>query len=73
MKTTEVSPTVRTIILTPTLKGWMATQLIDGEPDMSLVDLFGTHILPTAFTAQASGEYVLCEIQRMNPDAIVCL
>lgn len=51
----------------------MATQLIDGEPDMSLVDLFGTHILPTAFTAKASGEYVLTEIQRMNPDAIVCL
>ena len=35
------------------------------------IDLFGTDILPTAFTTQAPTEMVLARIQELNPDAII--
>jgi len=42
-------------------------------PDLAIVDLFGTHIIPTAFTAQAHPHTVLAHIRQHNPDAVVRL
>lgn len=50
------------ITLSRTDKGWMAYYHGDAE----MLTLFGTDILPTAFTAQADAETVLAAIQHLN-------
>ena len=55
------------ITLSRTSKGWMAYYHGDAE----MIALFGTDILPTAFTAQAEAEYVLAAIQHLNKDCKV--
>ena len=49
--------------------GWAAAQYIDGKPDPTLVDLFGTHILPLPYTSQAPAEFVLKNVTEQNKDA----
>jgi len=48
---------------------WMA--LHHGERAYEVQCLFGTPILPTAFTAGARPETVRRRIQELNPDAVV--
>lgn len=51
--------------------GWEAAKYLDGRPDAETVDLFGTHVLPTAFTALARYEDVRAALQRLNPSVRV--
>lgn len=60
------------LTLTPT--GWIAEHFEEnGTPDADMMGLFGTHRIPTAFTAQAEANVVLETIQRRNPASIVSL
>lgn len=53
-----------------TLNGlWMAEYT--GDDMQRIVDLFGSNILPTAFTVKTTAEAVLKTIQELNPDATV--
>ena len=45
----------------------------DKKPDLAVIDLFGTHILPTAYTEHASGSMVLAKIQSLNPNHVVVI
>ena len=57
------------IILENTSRGLMAYWLdVNGYPDEGIVELFGTHILPTAYTAGADMPEAVREIRRLNPD-----
>jgi hypothetical protein len=49
--------------------GWSAWHKGDAE----VVQLFGTDILPTAYTDSAPAEMVCREIQKLNPDKLVVL
>lgn len=60
---------MKQIRLFKTAKGWMADFV--GDPDM--LDLFGTTIIPTAFTAQADQMQVFKEISNLNPQCEVIL
>jgi len=40
-------------------------------PDPTIVGLFGTHILPTAFTSKKSLREARKEIELLNPDCVV--
>jgi hypothetical protein len=62
---------MKQIELRRTVTGWTATHMIDGEPDQSIVQLFGTATLPTAFTARATCDEVLLNISRLNSDAAI--
>lgn len=62
---------MKTIIIRKASDCYTAEQLINGKPDQSITELFGTHILPTAFTAQADMQMVMTEVQALNPDAKV--
>lgn len=46
---------------------WMSH--IDGDPSLML--LFGTNVIPTAFTAKKSAEEVKRFIEKAYPDALV--
>ncbi len=60
------------IILERFKVGWFATfQDEEGGPDQEIKNLFGSHIIPTAFTCQASCEKVRAEIQALNPEHYV--
>lgn len=52
---------------------WIARHLDCGptRPSEMMIDLFGSHELPTAFTDEALAIYVLCEIQLLNPNSKV--
>lgn len=52
---------------------WIAAFMIDGSPDKEITALFGTHHLPTAFTADASPATVLREVRSLNPDSVVTI
>lgn len=60
---------MKQIRLFKTATGWMA----DFNGDRDIVDLFGTSIVPTAFTAQADQMQVLKEISNLNPQCEVVL
>lgn len=47
-------------------KGWMAR-----FSDVSMIELFGTDTIPTAFTEQASPMMVLEAIKKLNPNCEV--
>ena len=57
-----------TIQLYVTPQGWMCR-----NSDPAVRQLFGTDVLPTAFTARASADMVLAEIRKLNPDCQVSL
>lgn len=50
---------------------WMAGAYRDGVPDPELIGLFGTHILPCAFTSTAPARDVKQRIEQLNPDKTV--
>lgn len=66
---------MKTILLTRDLKAdlWLAAELVDGQRSPELMAHFGTHILPTAFTAAASGREVYAKISKLNPEARVLI
>lgn len=47
---------------------WEAYHFLDNEPEPYIVDLFDTHIIPTAFTGAMSGDAVWQAITALNPD-----
>ena len=49
----------------------MSEEYIDGNPNPELLTLFGTHIIPTAFTSKAKPEQVTKELKRLCPKAII--
>lgn len=54
---------MKQIRLFKTANGWMTDFVGDSE----IQSLFGTTIIPTAFTAQADSQDVIEEISRLNP------
>jgi len=56
-----------------TARCWVAEHYRDDlmSVDPDVVDLFGTHVLPTAFTLRAPRATVLTAIRERNPDSIV--
>ena len=68
-KTSTKETHVKTIELFKTPKGWMADFINDAE----MQELFGTTIIPTAYTAQADVAHVMREIQALNPHCAVAL
>jgi hypothetical protein len=63
----------REIMLQKTTAGILAHNFHQGRPDAEVVDLFGTHIIPTAFTAAADMDHVMREIKRLNPGHVVSI
>ena len=57
------------ITLSHTAQGWMAEY--HGEERATIVNLFGTAIIPSGFTARATWQYVKREIERLNPGYLV--
>lgn len=51
----------------------MSAGMRDGSPDQSLIDLFGTHILPTPYMAAFGLERAVKTIQARNPAAKVMI
>ena len=64
---------MKTIQLYNTPNGWMACFLLNGMPEQGMIDVMGTHHIPTAFTARASYEMVQAEISTLNPGYTVSL
>ena len=56
--------TMKEIRLFTTPKGWMA----DFGNDAEILSVFGTSIIPTAFTSRATASVVHAEIARLNPE-----
>ena len=56
------------ITLVKTSTGWNAI-----HTDPIIIKLFGTNIIPTAFTEKANASTVLREIQNRNPKELVKL
>ena len=56
--------TMKEIRLFTTPKVWMA----DFGNDAAILSLFGTSIIPTAFTSRATASVVRAEISRLNPE-----
>jgi len=50
---------------------WTSATYVDEAPDPEIVALFGTHVLPTAFTLKASAKEVGRAIRALNPGAYV--
>ena len=59
------------IVLRSSRDGWMAE--FYGPHADEVVRLFGTNVLPTAFTSQAEHSVVKAEIDRLNPGIEVVL
>ncbi len=62
---------MKVIKLYNTKTGWIAAHFVDGKPDPAMVDLFNTHLIPTAFTQAAEGSDVLEFTMKRNPTAEV--
>jgi len=57
------------ITLTRTSQCWLAR--FEGPQAVRIQELFGTTVLPTAFTAHAEPGTVQREIERLNPECRV--
>lgn len=65
---------MKTIHIYRTAHGWMAAFMDEhGNPDKSIARHWGTHHLPTAFTAHASYDMVRAELAKRNPGYHVVL
>lgn len=64
---------MKTIELVKNATGWNAHFFRCDKPDPEIVKNFGTHILPTSFTAVANAETVLKRIRELNPNATVTI
>lgn len=62
---------MKKIILFKENDTWMTEELIDNKPSGELVSIFGTHILPTAFTGYCDSDSVKQSIQALNPNVQV--
>ena len=52
--------------------GWWTTyQYVNGKPDSALIELFGTHIIPTAFNERMPINEVIAIISKLNPGKAV--
>ena len=58
---------MKEIRLSRTYHGWDASFLVDGLPDAAVVDMFDTHVIPTAFTKHAPESEVIRAMVEMNP------
>ena len=65
--TTKGVQTMKEVRLFTTPKGWMA----DFGDDAEILSVFGTSIIPTAFTSRATASVVHAEISRLNPECNV--
>ena len=64
----EVLDVPENVIYLKQMEGfWCAIQ----TPSAFMMDLFGTNILPTPFTAKVDAEHVQTQIQERNPDMFV--
>lgn len=53
---------------------WIASHFLDGEPEASVIEIMGTHRIPTPYLYPAvDGEVVKTAIQKSNPDYQVIL
>ena len=52
---------------------WVVAHYINGEPDPSVIELFGTHVLPTPYLAGKSGQEVVAKLQSTNPGVLVII
>ncbi len=59
------------IVLHGSSSGWVAESF--GPHADEIVALFGTNVIPTAFTSRASGQDVKEAIQKLNPGVDVVL
>ena len=50
---------------------WTCATCVDEAPDPEIMALFGTHVLPTAFTLKASARQVEQSVRDLNPGAYV--
>ena len=55
---------MKTITLKNTENGWVSI-------DKAHIDLFGTDTIPTAFTKEATEDFVVKQIAALNPNAVV--
>lgn len=55
--------TLKLIVLNGT---WHAEHLVDGKPCDEIVSLFGTHVIPTAFTSALSKAVVRTRLHELN-------
>jgi hypothetical protein len=62
---------MKEIKLWRTSREWMTAMYVDGAPDPEVVELFGTHEIPTAFTAKADLDTVVAVICKLNPGVAV--
>ena len=62
---------MKEIVLQNTSKGIVCHWYTNGKPDEYVLKLFGTHILPSAFTSLADPVKVTAEIKRLNPGCVV--
>lgn len=58
---------MKEIRLFTTPNGWM----MDFGDDAAILSLFGTSIIPTAFSSAATASVVHAEISRLNPECNV--
>ena len=59
------------IMLVNTVDGIMAHWLKRGNPDPEIVELFGTHIVPTPYITADSMPRAKKEIEKLNPGYVV--
>lgn len=64
---------MKTIQLYTKNNTWIAACMVNGLPDKNKIALFGTHHIPTPFTAHATFNEVKNEIQKRNPGAVITL
>lgn len=49
----------------------MASWYVNGKPDQAMIDLFETHIIPTAYRSAFTLHRAVEAIQELNPDHLV--
>ena len=64
---------MKTLLIYQDAQCWMVEELIDGKPSEMLIQYFGTHKLPSAFTASEKPQVVVKELERLNPTAQVLI
>ena len=50
---------------------WTTVHIVDGKPDSQLINIFGTHIIPTPFPIDMDRNAVIEELSVRNPNSDV--
>lgn len=50
---------------------WHTRHFIDGQPDQSLIKIYGTHEIPTPWSEETDQETVISELAMRNQHAMV--